>query len=164
MTKLSKASRAYPADFVAKVKDEICERIAEGEPLRVICREPDKPGFRTVYQWLQDDDDFAARFARARDIGFDAIAEEALEISNTPVFGEEIEDDGERVKVRRADMLGHRRLQVETRLKLLAKWSPKKYGELVRQEVSGVDGGPIQSESKVTLDPSEAYKRMVEGG
>ena len=27
------------------------------------------------------------------------------------------------------DMLGHRKLQIETRLKLLAKWDPKRYGK-----------------------------------
>ena len=28
-------------------------------------------------------------------------------------------------------MLGHRKLQIETRLKLLAKWDPKRYGDKV---------------------------------
>lgn len=35
----------------------------------------------------------------------------------------------------REDMLGHRKLQIETRLKLLAKWDPRRYGEKV--EVNG---------------------------
>lgn len=87
------------------------------------------PQWRTVYGWISANGDFAARIARARELGFDAIAEEALEISNTPMVGEETEDDGEKVKTKRGDMLGHRKLQVETRLKLLAKWCPAKYGE-----------------------------------
>ena len=87
------------------------------------------PGWVTVYNWMEKHPEFCERIARARVLGFDAIAEEALEIANTPVVGEEIEDDGEKVKVSKKDMLGHRRLQVETRLKLLAKWSPQKYGE-----------------------------------
>lgn len=121
----------------AAIKEEICNRIAEGEPLRQICRDLHMPNWRTVYLWIEDDEEFATRFARARELGFDAIAEEALEISNTPVLGEETEDDGERVKVKRSDMLGHRKLQVETRLKLLAKWSPKKYGDKQHVELSG---------------------------
>ena len=115
--------------YTAKIGAEICERLAEGEPLRKICRDTHMPAWRTVYDWMERDKDFAARIARARSLGFDAIAEEALEISDTPVEGEETEDDGEKVKVKRGDMLGHRKLQVETRLKLLAKWSPEKYGE-----------------------------------
>ena len=112
-----------------EIADEICARIAEGEPLRKICRDLHMPSWQAVYQWIGKDEDFARRIARARDLGFDAIAEEALEISDTPVVGEETEDDDEKVKVKRGDMLGHRKLQVETRLKLLAKWCPAKYGE-----------------------------------
>lgn len=112
-----------------EIAAEICTRLAEGEPLRQICRDPHMPAWRTVYDWIEADNDFAARIARARQLGFDAIAEEALEIANTPVVGEETEDDGEKVKIKRGDMLGHRKLQVETRMKLLAKWCPQKYGE-----------------------------------
>lgn len=95
------------------------------------------PAWRTVYDWLAKHPAFAARFAQAREVGFDAIAEEALEIANTPVIGkrEESSDDG--LKVTREDMLGHRKLQIETRLKLLAKWSPKKYGDSSKLELSG---------------------------
>jgi hypothetical protein len=42
-------------------------------------------------------------------------------------------------------MLGHRRLQVETRLKLLAKWDPKRHGERIATEISGPDGGEIRT-------------------
>lgn len=116
--------------FSQKVADEICNRLAEGEPLRQICRDKHMPSWRAVYDWIEKDKNFASRIARARDLGFDAIAEEALEISDTPILGEETEetDDG-KTKTKRGDMLGHRKLQVETRLKLLAKWCPAKYGE-----------------------------------
>ncbi len=116
-------------NYCPEIADEICARIAEGEPLRKICRDLHMPSWRAVYDWINKDKDFASRIARARDLGFDAIAEEALEISDTPVVGEETEDDGEKLKVKRGDMLGHRKLQVETRLKLLAKWCPARYGE-----------------------------------
>ena len=122
--------------YAQKIADEICERIAQGEPLRQICREEGMPGWVTVYEWLKKYDAFAEHFARARELGHDAIAEEALEIANTPLMGEEFEDDGEKVKVKRSDMLGHRKLQIETRLKLLAKWSPK-YADRTQHEHSG---------------------------
>lgn len=121
--------RGRPTTYSHAVAEEICNLIAEGTPLRVICRRADMPAWRTVYQWLDRHPEFQARFARARELGFDAIAEEALEIANTPTIGEIeiIGPDGR--TVRREDMLGHRKLQVEARLKLLAKWAPKKYGE-----------------------------------
>lgn len=95
------------------------------------------PAWRTVYDWRDADPEFAARIARARDSGFDAIAEEALEIADTPQEGIRVESDASGFKTVREDMLGHRKLRVETRLKLLAKWSPKRYGERVDVAHSG---------------------------
>jgi hypothetical protein len=34
--------------------------------------------------------------------------------------------------------------RAEQRLKLLAKWFPKKYGDRSAMEVTGADGGPVQ--------------------
>lgn len=42
--------------------------------------------------------------------------------------------------------------------------SQMRWKERVEHEHVGKDGGPIQSESTVVLEPSEAYKRMLEGG
>jgi hypothetical protein len=117
--------------------DEICRRIADGETLRSICRDAHTPSWRTVYDWINDDPVFASRIERARELGFDAIAEEALTISDTPLEGTETEISDTGTKVKKSDMLGHRKLQIETRLKLLAKWHPKKYGDSSKVELSG---------------------------
>lgn len=103
--------------------------ISEGNPLREYCRKKGAPAWRTVYDWLEKDKDFAARFACARDMGADAIAEQALEIANTPLEGVTRKMGKDGLEETFEDMLGHRKLQVETRLKLLAKWNPKKYGD-----------------------------------
>jgi hypothetical protein len=118
-------------------KDQIIERIANGEPLRAICRDSNMPAWRTVYDWIAADKEFAALIAHAREIGADAIAEEALGIADTPVEGVRVETGKDGRKEICEDMLGHRKLQVDTRLKLLAKWSPQKYGDRVALEHSG---------------------------
>lgn len=124
--------------------DAIIEWISEGKPLREFCRQPNSPAWRTVYDWMDANSDFAARFARARDMGADAIAEEALEIANTPLEGVRRETGGkDGDKNVYEDMLGHRKLQVETRLKLLAKWNPKKYGDKIDHTLAGPNGGPV---------------------
>lgn len=132
------------ATYTPELAEEICNRIAEGEPLRAICRDAHMPSWRAVYDWIGKDEDFASRIAQARKMGFDAIAEEALEIADTPQDGEETETSELGKKVKRGDMLGHRKLQVETRLKLLAKWCPAKYGERTAMELTGANGGPVQ--------------------
>lgn len=116
----------------------ICEQLSEGIPLRQICRENEGfPAWRTVYDWMGKDEELAASIARARDIGYDALAEECLAIADQPKLGEEVsesvDDKGVRtITIKKIDMLGHRKLQIETRLKLLAKFNPKKYGEKVQ--------------------------------
>lgn len=130
----------------------IIEWISEGKPLREFCRQ-NELAWKTVYNWLEANADFAARFARARDIGADAIAEQALEIADTPLEGVRTEtttgEDGGTKEVRE-DMLGHRKLQVETRLKLLAKWFPQKYGEKTEHTINGPIGITVsQTDSKL---------------
>ncbi|MCY1560482.1 hypothetical protein D9M68_976190 [compost metagenome] len=109
-----------------------------------------------MYDWIKADPAFSAAMEAARLLGYDAIAEEALEIADTHQVGERIEKEkGKVVKVVQEDMLGHRKLQIETRLKLLAKWHPKKYGEKVTAEHVGAGGGAIQFEriERVIVDP-----------
>ena len=118
--------------------DQIVTRLAEGEPMAEICRDKEAgmPCVTTVWNWEKENPDFAESIARARLAGYDMIAVDALRIANTPLEGLIQTDKGEgKVEIRREDMLGHRRLQVDTRLKLLAKWDPKRYGDKIQQEV-----------------------------
>lgn len=139
--------------YTEETAAEICGRIKDGETLRAICRDDDMPSWRTVYDWLTSHEDFATRFALARDIGAEAIAQEALDIADTPEEGV-IEIDKENVngpytEVRRADMIEHRKLRIETRLKLLAKWNPKKYGD--RLDIGNADGEPFKIATEVEI-------------
>ncbi len=122
----------------AEIEDEIVRRLSDGEPLRSICRDEHMPAWRTVYDWISADSDFSARIARARELGADAIAEQCLDIADTPLYGEETELDanGNIIKTKTGDMLGHRKLQIETRLKLLSKWQPKKYGDKIQADLN----------------------------
>lgn len=123
--------------YTQALADEIIERLSGGEPLAEICRTPGMPAVRTVSDWKKAHADFAERFGQARDAGFDVIAADCLRIANTPLEGT-IETSKEwGTEVKKADMLEHRKLQIETRLKLLAKWDPRRYGELQKVEHSG---------------------------
>src|SRR5690349_8818057 len=125
----------------AKLVPKICARLATGEPMAVICRDLKVP-VRTVNDWRKADRTIAAQFDDARDLGYDAIAHDALVIADTPQVGmieklELVKAKNGRSKLvvterRNEDMLGHRKLQVETRLKLLAKWDPRRYGDRVQ--------------------------------
>ena len=147
--------------------DDIINRISLGEPLRQICRTEGYPSFVAVYEWIRQDPELSLRFARARELGYYAIAEETLDIADnaTNDYMENIEpESGEATGYRlNGEHIQRSKLRVETRLKLLAKWSPKKYGDRVHQEITGADGGAIKTETNVTLSAEEAYKRMIDG-
>jgi hypothetical protein len=123
------------ADRDPDILNTIIEQVSAGKPLREICREQ-QIGKSTIYRCMKDDVDFAGRFARAREEGFDAIAEEAYAIADAAPeytqtqFGKKVD----------AGFVAHQRNRIETRLKLLAKWDPKRYGDKVDLTSNG---GPI---------------------
>jgi hypothetical protein len=73
------------------------------------------------------------------------------------VFTSGAEEGEDSVTVTEEDMLGHRKLQIETRLKLLAKFNPKKYGEY-RAAEEKIDPMIIDAEVKNVMDV--AIKRL----
>lgn len=124
--------------FNQETADRICERIGLGEPLREICRSDGMPAWRTVYDWIEQQPDFAARIARARARGFDAIAEECLAIADD-TSGDTMIVSGEdnAREAANTEWISRSKLRVETRLKLLAKWDPKRYGDKLDLNHSG---------------------------
>lgn len=117
---------------------EIVERLSQGEPLRQICRDEHMPGWRVVYDWIRDDEKFAAHIAHARELGFDAIAEDTMEIADNGT-NDWMDKHGQDSPgyVLNGDHVQRSKLRIETRLKLLAKWSPKKYGDRTAIEHTG---------------------------
>lgn len=116
-----------------EVEDRIIEGLCDGIPLRELCRQDGMPNWRTVYDWISADADLAARIAHARDLGFDAIAEDILDIADdTPA----ISDHVQRSKMR-----------IDTRLKLLACWSPKRYGNKQDVSIGNKEGETLKVQS-----------------
>jgi hypothetical protein len=131
-----------PASFTQALADEVCDRISNGEPLAVVCREDRMPHRSTVAGWCLAKPEFAASYAFAREIGFDAIAAECLKIADTPLEGIRTRTGKDGEEITREDMLGHRKLQIETRLKLLSKWCPQRFGD--RLDVNATVAGEIR--------------------
>ena len=136
-----------PSKHTPELAAEICHRISTGEPLLQICKDDRMPERRTVYDWLERIDGLSAQFARAREEGCDAMAEQSLAIM-----------DGEPLAV--FDEAGNKRYdsgsiawnknRAEHRLKLLACWNPAKYGSKVA--VGGDPGNPVKVEVQSEAD------------
>jgi hypothetical protein len=115
----------------------ICLGLSEGHSLLSICEALGVP-HATARKWEAEIPAHGANVARAREAGCHALAEQALEIANTPHLGEvrTTKADGA-VEIRQEDMTNHRRLQIDTRKWLIAKWLPKVYGDKQQIEHSG---------------------------
>ena len=74
-------SAGRPTDYTPELADHICDRIADGESLRKICADQDLPDRRTVLRWLGKHDDFATKYARAREAQGDHMDDLILEVA-----------------------------------------------------------------------------------
>lgn len=124
-----------PSLFTPELFQEICERLELGEPLEVICRDDHMPSARTVYDWMARDETLSAPFARGRRLGFDCIAAECMAIADDEVHDWVMTKKG---PITNEVAIGRAKLQVETRLKLLAKWDPKRYGDTASTQTVNV--------------------------
>lgn len=112
-----------PVTFSQEVADKICERLAAGESLLAICKDDRMPPESTVRGWVMDDrEGFAAKYARARDIGLDHQADKIVEIADT-------EGDPQKARV-----------MIDARKWHLSKMAPKRYGEKLDVNLGGTVG------------------------
>lgn len=131
-----------PTGFTSELATAICERISKGEPLAQICRDEGMPHPTTFRDWcdagreLDSGLSLVIAYARAREDGFDAIAVDCLHIADESGSDTKIGREGQ--EVCDSEWISRSKLRVETRLKLLAKWDPKRYGE--RQTVETQHG------------------------
>ncbi|MBP6748414.1 MAG: hypothetical protein KA144_02140 [Xanthomonadaceae bacterium] len=154
----------------AEIENEVVDRLTAGEPLAAVLRSPGMPKPSTWYDWCAADEALSGRVARARTHGADAIAADCLEIADNIELGaieefervlaeadaeivptEEMTERLVLVSRRVEDMLGHRKLRIETRLKLLRCWDPKNYGD------------KLEVESKGTLGVAVTIQRLADG-
>jgi hypothetical protein len=100
--------------YSEEVCDEIIHRLSHGETLRAICRDDHMPTFTTVYDWMEEHPEFNLRYLRARELGCDALAQQCLEIADTPIIDRNGNDNVARSKV-----------QIDTRTKVIGLWSAR---------------------------------------
>ena len=152
-----------PTKLNQQVLQTIVERLSNGEPLAAICRDEGMPATRTVRDWINNDLDVSAAIARAREDGEDAMAAECLLIAdNSPLtelgsqvslIVETIGDEADEAVARKIeaiealerrfnDLVQERKLRIETRLKLLAKFNPRKWGDRIQHASDPVDPMP----------------------
>ena len=155
----------YPAKKNPKLIEEVLSRIAQGETLASLGRELDfHPA--TWSKWINEDEGLSIAYAHARDVGADVIAEDALRIiDEEPLRIVEVDDEGKTSQGRiDSAAVAWAKNRAEMRLKLLAKWNPKKYGDKQDVNIGNKDGETLKTETKVdvaglTVQLAEALRK-----
>jgi hypothetical protein len=153
MSDAPKKPRGRPSKYNTEVADKICELLSEGTPLRAICRLDGMPDWRTVYEWIERDEAFSGRIARAREHGVEAIAQDTLAmIDEEPRY---VEDGRGGTRIDPA-YIQWTKLRTEQRMKLLSCWSPNRYG--ARVQLAGDKNNPLS----VSLDAKELFDSVLQ--
>lgn len=117
-----------PSLYTEEIADEICERLAQGESLNAICKDDHMPSEAAVRGWaVHNVNEFSAKYAHARDMGLDVMADKVLQTAFTG-SGDVPRD----------------RLSFDAVRWYLSKLAPKRYGDRLQHEHAGEDGGPLE--------------------
>ena len=141
-----------PTKRTPEVVKEICDRLSNGEPLRAICRDSHIPNWDTVYDWMARDEGFALLVAQARENGVEAIAQDTLAMIDAPP---QVVVDNNGVSRIDPAYVQWTKLRAEQRMKLLACWSPNRYGN--RVQVAGDKDNPLQ----VNIQATEMFESIL---
>lgn len=134
-------ARPYTTSYSDEEKAAIIEHVlaecAGGRAVsRILAEDDGMPAASCFWRWHYTDETLQENLARAREHGASVHLDQAIAIADTPVEGtveidKHVNVDGELeavTEVRREDMLGHRKLQVDTRIKVAQMIAPRKYG------------------------------------
>ena len=143
-----------PTKYNKALAAKICERLAEGESLRAICKDGDMPSRSNVFRWLMSDSQvysgFRDQYALARQVQAECLFDDINEIADNEassqlfIDGEmALDEDGKPIMVPDMVSINHARLRIDSRKWTVSKLLPKKYGDKIEGSGSDESSQPI---------------------
>jgi transposase-like protein len=126
------ASAGRPTLYTADIADRILDQLSDGRALAEVCRDPGMPSHPTVRQWEKDNrEGFGPRYRTARQIGYDTMADEILEIADDSRrdWTARRKPDGRIEHVINDENICRARLRINARRWRLSKALPRQYGK-----------------------------------
>jgi hypothetical protein len=150
--KLARGRGRPPFQWTPEIEDYILSKIIAGHSIRAIVKKAQDEDFKgkpfpsvdTLMVYAASDPDFSARYARAKELQQDMMAEELLDII-----------DGRHPDFVDAE-LGQRKESMLARQWVMGKLRRKKWGEVKVTEVTGADGKDLIPPQ--TIDPRSLSK------
>lgn len=114
-----------PTDYTPEMADLICEQLSMGKSLKSALEAVEgSPSAATVFSWMGKIKEFPDKYARAKQEGTDAMAEDIMDISD-----ESISDAYKADPKAAGAAVQAQRLRIDTRKWLMSKMKPKKYAD-----------------------------------
>ena len=137
--------------------DRVCELMVEGLSLRKICEMSSMPSRQSIFNWLQNNEEFREKYEIARLMQVECWTHEIIEIADDTSGDFVINERGERVVDH--ENINRARLKIDARKWLMSKLHPQRYGDrvtadvTVRREVRELsDGELLQIASSAAAD------------
>lgn len=149
-----------PETYSQEKVDAILERVAGHESLRAICADVGVP-ISTFLLWVSERPELAEQYAKQKRTQAEALALEIVQIADEAEVVAQYQ--GETVVLDLSPTaIARNRLRVDARKWVASKLLPKVYGD--KLAIGGADDLPaVQTNATVTLDPSEAYRKLIGG-
>ena len=148
-----------PTIYTPELAKRICTEIGQSEKgLHRLHRELDWfPDPSTIMDWIDDKPEFSLQYARAKALQADFMGDNVLIISDDSSQDEIFSPNGNRIENR--EFTSRSKLRVETRMWLMERLAPKKYGKQVEADTESKDYQPPQINLHIS---PEAIKKASE--
>lgn len=125
---------ARPTKYNEEIALKICEMIAHSDRgLVSICKELDLNA-STVYDWINNNAEFSNKYARAREIQADYLADQIIQIADETHSDTSVNEYG--YEVTNHEVIARSRLRVDARKWKASKLYPKKYADRVDSDIT----------------------------
>jgi hypothetical protein len=122
-----------PSTFTEEIFETILARLADGQTLRQICRDPEMPDRETVVRWTRNDDARRRQYDQARRDGTDSLADDLVDIAWDTSNDTTVTERG--TPVCNHEWIARSRLKSETIRFLLMKLNPRRYGDKLPEAI-----------------------------
>jgi len=127
----------YNEEIATKILDQIA---TTSNGIANICKSIENGcNVRDFYEWIRENEEFAKRYARAKEDQADILVDEMIEIADDKSRDTMLIPDGNggMKEVEDREWVSRSRLKIDVRKFIAMKLKPKKYGDKIQTEHSG---------------------------
>lgn len=134
-----------PTIFTHELGDAMCERIADGESMRSVCRDESMPAKSTVFRWLREMPVFKDQYLVAKLESADSHVDDMIDIADNGTndwMEKNATDEQKAVYKLNGESVQRSMLRVRTRQWASSRINKTKYGD--SKELTHKTDGPIE--------------------